>query len=92
MTDYRVVMVYDEGCHLAVVGPPGRKWIKAVVYDCGNIHLTKFEKAAERGFEIPPGKEHKYRLGRVCRQLLENGRKFGITDGAKEFLKEAMKE
>lgn len=90
MPDYRVVHYYLDGWRLMVAGPSRRKWIHGVIFDSGQLSLTKIRKEEERHFRDPPGKPHKYKLHRVVNILLMTGRKYGMTDGAKDFLKEAL--
>lgn len=89
--NYRVVRYYIEGWRLAVAGPAGRKYVPIVVFDSGNLSLLKIPKDHERYFLKPAGKPWKCRLHRVVDVLLMAGRKYGMTQGAEEFLKEARK-
>ncbi len=89
MTAACVVQLYHEGFRLAVAGPAGRKYVPVVLYDIGNLHVTKLPKDAARKF-VPPAGKRPCSIARVARKLLANGRRWGMTQGARELLEQAL--
>ena len=83
-----VANVYLDGWRLAVVGDAGRKYVPVVEWRAGNLSVTKLPKEATRTF-LPAGGRRAPSLARVARRLLAIGRKFGMTQGARELLQQA---
>jgi hypothetical protein len=80
---YRLVHFHrEDGVRVAVVGEPGRKWVYAATFD-SPIRLLKL-----------PLEEQKYMrdlteltVQKAAKKMLAAGKRLGITDGARAFLK-----
>lgn len=80
---YRLVRFHHEDGHrVAIVGEPGRKWIYAATFD-SPIRLLK----------LPLGEQKHMRdltettAVKAAKKMLAAGRRLGITDGARAFLR-----
>jgi hypothetical protein len=75
------------GCHLAVLGIPGRKFTKMVIIDYPvRVRRITNEEADLYSRDLPD-----WAPSRLARRMLDTGRRFGITKSAREILKAALK-
>jgi hypothetical protein len=73
---------HEDGHRVAVVGEPGRKWIYAATFDAP-IRLLKLPLDEQKHMrdltDTTPAK--------AAKKMLAAGKRLGITDGAKAFLR-----
>lgn len=80
---YRLVHFHrEDGVRVAIVGEPGRKWVYAVTFD-SPIRLLKL--ALEEQKYMHDIADHK--VSKAAKKMLSAGKRLGITDGAKDFLR-----
>jgi hypothetical protein len=71
----------------ALVTGVGTKQMALVWMDAGGIRLRRLPKTEQRFMHVIPGAKAQ----RVARQMIDAGRRFGITDGARDALREFAK-
>lgn len=74
-----------EGCKVAIIGEPGRKWTPYSTIEFP-VRLHRIKNSDVGRFTV----DIQYPLKKACKSFLRVGRSHGITKGARKFLRGAM--